>query len=57
MLRIHRRSCKRGHAHAQVAEYTAEYVIKRINAFVATAERPFFVLGLPTGMEYLRCAF
>lgn len=29
-------------------EYTAEYVLKRINNFKPTAERPF-VLGLPTG--------
>lgn len=30
------------------AVYTANYIIKRINAFRPTAERPF-VLGLPTG--------
>lgn len=32
----------------KVGEYTAEYVIKRVNAFNPTEERPF-VLGLPTG--------
>ena len=32
----------------QVAELTAEHVVKRISDFKPTAERPF-VLGLPTG--------
>ncbi|KAJ3065113.1 Glucosamine-6-phosphate isomerase 2, partial [Rhizoclosmatium hyalinum] len=31
-----------------VCQYTAEYVLARINEFNPTAERPF-VLGLPTG--------
>ncbi len=32
----------------QVANWIANYVVMRINAFGPTAERPF-VLGLPTG--------
>jgi len=36
----------------EVAEYVANYVIERINAFNPTAERPF-VLGLPTGSSPL----
>eukprot|EP00386_Alphamonas_edax_P014049 GDKI01043248.1.p1 GENE.GDKI01043248.1~~GDKI01043248.1.p1 ORF type:complete len:300 (+),score=73.55 GDKI01043248.1:77-976(+) len=35
-----------------VAEWTATYIIKRINAFKPTPERPF-VLGLPTGSSPL----
>ncbi|KAH8658245.1 putative glucosamine-6-phosphate isomerase [Xylariales sp. PMI_506] len=34
------------------ARYIAEYIIKRINEFAPTAERPF-VLGLPTGSSPL----
>ena len=33
-----------------VGQYTAEYIVKRINEFAPTAQRPF-VLGLPTGMQ------
>jgi len=33
---------------AGVADYTAEYIIKRIKTFAPTADKPF-VLGLPTG--------
>lgn len=36
-----------------VATYTAEYIIKRINAFNPSATRPF-VLGLPTGSTPLK---
>lgn len=32
-----------------VASFTANYVIEKINAFVPTKEKPYFVLGLPTG--------
>jgi hypothetical protein len=31
-----------------VGQYTAEYIVKRINDFAPSADRPF-VLGLPTG--------
>ena len=34
----------------EVSAYVAEYIVKRINAFAPTAERPF-VLGLPTGLS------
>jgi glucosamine-6-phosphate deaminase len=32
----------------EVSEWVANYVVKRINDFAPTAEKPF-VLGLPTG--------
>ena len=32
-----------------VSEWAAKYAMKRINEFKPTAERPLFVLGLPTG--------
>lgn len=37
----------------EVADYAAEYIIKAINDFAPTADRPF-VLGLPTGGTPLR---
>ncbi|KAI5475093.1 putative Glucosamine-6-phosphate isomerase [Pseudohyphozyma bogoriensis] len=33
----------------QVGNYVGDYIAKRINEFVPTEEKPFFVLGLPTG--------
>ena len=37
-----------------VGELVAAYVVKRINDFKPTADRPF-VLGLPTGSSPLAC--
>ena len=34
--------------YAALSQWAAEHVIKRINEFAPTAERPF-ILGLPTG--------
>jgi glucosamine-6-phosphate deaminase len=34
-----------------VGEWSAKYVVKRINEFKANENR-YFVLGLPTGMQY-----
>ena len=34
--------------YAQLSEWAAAYIVKRINDFVPTEDRPF-VLGLPTG--------
>lgn len=31
------------------SDYIANYIIDKINAFVPTTDKPFFVLGLPTG--------
>lgn len=37
----------------QVGNYIADYIIRRINHFSPSADRPFFVLGLPTGSSPL----
>ena len=34
---------------SDVGAYAADYIRKRINSFQPSANRPFFVLGLPTG--------
>ncbi|GAA5938010.1 hypothetical protein JCM1841_002917 [Sporobolomyces salmonicolor] len=36
-----------------VGDMVASYLARRINAFVPTADKPFFVLGLPTGSSPL----
>ncbi|GFZ45526.1 Glucosamine-6-phosphate isomerase [Saitozyma sp. JCM 24511] len=38
---------------AQVGEYIGDYIAKRINSFHPKPNRPYFVLGLPTGSSPL----
>ena len=33
----------------EASDYVVNYIIDQINSFVPTSEKPFFVLGLPTG--------
>ena len=33
----------------EISRYVADFIIARLSAFEPTAQRPYFVLGLPTG--------
>ncbi|KAK4048413.1 Glucosamine-6-phosphate isomerase (Glucosamine-6-phosphate deaminase) (GNPDA) (GlcN6P deaminase) [Microbotryomycetes sp. JL201] len=37
----------------QVGQYVGDYLAKRINEFVPTSDKPYFVIGLPTGSSPL----